>query len=124
MVTGALGRLRTIWSSIDDSQTIIPLIFRQLNTIVSMLMSAPEDFEPFFNERRIEDTTITIADDWCEGYMRGVGMTGDAWIRGGKHVDDLLSPIRAFTEETEWTAHDLEDPKAREALCAPISPNA
>ena len=97
---------------------------RHSNGIVSTLMSAPDEFEPIFNEYNFEGRTITIVGDWCEGYMRGVRLGCDAWGSGGNDVENLLSPIRWFTEETSWAGDELEDPASRDALCASIAPSA
>ena len=110
------------WTRLDDVQTITFLIMRHLNGIVTTLMSTPEEFKPIFNEYTIEGRTVTIVGDWCEGYMRGVRLSGN-WGSGDKDVENLLSPIRDFTEDTSWAGDELEDPENRIAWCASIAPS-
>jgi hypothetical protein len=31
--------------------------------------------------------------------MRGVGLAADEWRAGGPEINDLLAPIRSFTED-------------------------
>jgi hypothetical protein len=56
--------------------------------------------------------------------MRGVALTADEWSSAGVEIADLLAPIRAFTEETNWLAHELDDPKQVDTLRDAITPNA
>ncbi len=64
-----------------------------------------------------------VVDEWCEGYMRGVGLAADEWRAGAPEIADLLAPIRAFTEETDWLAHEIADLKQVEKLRDAIAPN-
>lgn len=54
---------------------------------------------------------LTVVDEWCEGYVRGVALSADEWSAAGPEIADFLAPIRAFTEETNWLAHEIDDPK-------------
>jgi uncharacterized protein len=78
-----------------------------MNGIVATLMEQPEDFEPLCLENTLDGKTYTIVDEWCEGYARVVALAPDWWATGGQEMDILLIPIRAFTSETDWRAHDL-----------------
>jgi uncharacterized protein len=88
-----------------------------------MLMEDPAAFEPLFEERRVEDRWVTIVDEWCEGYLRAVRLAEEEWRAGGQEIADLLAPIRAFTEETNWYAHALGDDAEVERLRDSIAPN-
>ena len=57
------------------------------------------------------------------GYMRGVGVAADEWRAGGPEITDLLAPIRAFTQETDWFAHEIGDLEQVEKLRNAIAPN-
>lgn len=55
--------------------------------------------------------------------MRGVRLTADEWRAGVPESTDLLAPIRAFTEETDWLAHEIADLEQVEKLRDAIAPN-
>lgn len=118
------GDFEPVFQSEDELREFMTSIMRHSNWIASRLMDAPADFEPLFFESKVENQTVTIVDEWCEGYMRGVGLAAKAWSSGGPEVKKLLQPIRSFTEETDWAGHDLPDPKAADALRDSITHNA
>lgn len=101
------GDFEPEWKNAREFETVFALLIRHMNGIAVTLMEQPEDFEPLFLERVVEGKTYAIVDDWCEGYMQGVGLTADLWRAGGQEMEDLLVPIRAFTHETDWQGHEL-----------------
>jgi len=118
------GDVEPVWESLNDYQAFMSLLIQHSNNNVSLLLNEPELFEPLFLERSIDGQTFTIVDEWCEGYMRGVRLTAESWRDGGPEIRDLLVPIRSFTEETSWEAHDLVDAKDRDQLRDSIAINA
>jgi uncharacterized protein len=87
------------------------------------LIEDPDHFEPIFMESVSGGEPVLIVDEWCEGYVRGVALTADKWSSAGSEVADLLAPIRAFTEETNWLAHEIDDAKQVDTLRDAIVPN-
>ncbi len=117
------GDFEPIWKNVDEHQKVMALLIQHSNNIVGMLMEDPAAFEPLFEERRVEDRWVTIVDEWCEGYVRAVRLAEEEWRAGGQEFADLLAPIRAFTEETDWYAHALDDEAEVERLRDSIAPN-
>lgn len=109
----------------DESafEEVVSLLVRHMNDIVQTLIMAPQDFEPIVMQRVIGDETRIIVDEWCEGYMRGVGLTQDVWNSAAEEIDKWLLPITAFTADTDWMAHELE-PDDTERLQGQIASNA
>lgn len=105
------GDFEPTWESAEDFENVISLMIRHMNGIAATLMEQPEDFAPIFLEREVEGNIYSIVDEWCEGYMRGVALAVDAWNAGGQPMTVLLTPIRAFTSETGWRAHDMSSPR-------------
>lgn len=116
------GDFEPVWEDADDFEVIISLMMRHMNGIIDTLMEQPQEFEPMFLEREVEGKIYTIVDEWCEGYLRGVALTADLWNAGGLEMAILLTPIRAFTGETQWRAHDLTDAETEHIRNA-ITPN-
>ena len=97
------------WENQKYFEAVFSLLIRHMNGIAATLMEQPEDFEPLFLERVVEDKTYAVVDEWCEGYVRGMKLAEEAWASGGPEMRVLLMPILAFTNETDWKAHDLTD---------------
>ncbi len=100
------GETEPIWESKEHFENIFGLLLRHLNSIASMLVSYPEDYEPLLLEREVGSKTYLIVDEWSVGYMRGVGLDADAWDEGGTDVDELLRPIRLWGTEEGWEQID------------------
>ena len=75
------GDFEPIWYSADDYQKFMSLIIQHSNNIASLLIEDPEAFEPLFYERKFEDRTVTVVDEWCEGYVRAVRLAEEAMAR-------------------------------------------
>ena len=117
------GDFEPTWENAKDFEDVLSLMTRHMNGIVATLMEQPEDFAPMFLEREAEGKLYTIVDEWCEGYMRGVALVADLWSVGGEPMTILLTPIRAFTSETGWRAHDLSTDAEIEHIRNAITPN-
>ena len=116
------GDFEPVWESEKDFKEIFALMVRHMNVIAATLIEQPEDFEPVFMESTFEGKINTIVDEWCEGYIQGVALAADSWTAGGQLMPLLLLPIRAFTSETGWRAHDLTDAETENIRNA-ITPN-
>jgi uncharacterized protein len=117
------GDFEPTWENTKHFEEIFSLLVRHMNGIAATLMEEPEAFEPIFMERVLEGKTYTIVDEWCEGYLRGVALTANLWSAGGLQMEILLAPIRAFTGETEWRAHDMATEAETDNIRNAITPN-
>lgn len=115
------GDFEPVWESEEAFTEILTLLLRHMNGIIQTLMDYPEDFEPLYMERVVEDKTYTIVDEWCEGYHRGINLTAQHW-RDNDVITQLLAPIYAFTEVTDWRGHDYSEEEVRSIQNA-IAPN-
>ncbi len=118
------GDFEPFWDTQEDAQAFISHLMTLHNEIATTLLDAPLAFDPIFFEGNSGDRRVVVVDDWCEGYMRGVRLTERDWRRGGKDIDELLEPIRAFTEEANWPAHELDDDAELIRLKDSIAPSA
>jgi uncharacterized protein len=91
------GEFEPAWGSVEESEAIVSLMLRHMNGIVNTLSEAPEEFEPIVLEVEEDEATVTSVEEWCLGFMKGVGLAADAWRKGGKEVMDMLFPIVVFT---------------------------
>ena len=103
------GEFEPEWESEKDFELIINLMMRHMNTIAATLMVVqPDNFEPLYLEREVDGKTFPIVDEWCEGYSRGVALSQQQWNIDDLNMKILLAPIIAFTEQTNWAAHEFE----------------
>jgi len=100
------GDFEPQWEELEGFESIFALLTRHMNVIAGMLMDMPEEFEPLFYERAVDERTNTIVDEWCEGYVRGIELMPELWATGGEQMDVYLIPIYAFTEAGNWRGHD------------------
>lgn len=117
------GDFVPMWKNAKEFETVLALLVRHMNGIAATLMTQPDDFEPLLLERVLEGKTYTIVDDWCEGYVQGVKLTADLWGAGGLEMEIFLMPIRAFTSEKDWRAHELSSDVEIENLHNAITRN-
>lgn len=117
------GDFEPTWGSLDDYEAFMSMLIRHMNSIAETLIEEPGAFEPMYLERVWKGKTVTVVDEWCEGYMRGVGLAADEWRAGAAEIAGLLDPIRAFTEETNWQAHEIAARGQVEKLRDAIAPN-
>jgi uncharacterized protein len=112
------GDFPPVWNQTEEAEKILSLLLRHMNDISFWLLEEPEEFKPLYLENTASEKPVIVVDEWCEGYMRGVGITFDEWI-SAPEIADLLEPIRAFTGETNWLAHRIdraEADKLRDAI--------
>jgi uncharacterized protein len=118
------GDFAPVWDDIADAEHVLGLMMRHMNGIAGVLMRDPEDFEPMFEERSVDGKTYTIVDEWCEGYMRGVGLAAEEWRAAGEDMTRMLAPILAFTSLTDWLAHEkyseAETDRVRDAIAPAV----
>ena len=116
------GDFEPVWDRPEESEAFLSLVVRHMNEIALFLLEYPQDFGPIYLENETPKGPVLVVDEWCEGYMRGVGIAFDEWA-SAPEIADLLDPIRAFTGETNWLAHRLENEKEVDELRDAIVPN-
>ncbi|MEK6748331.1 MAG: UPF0149 family protein [Pseudomonadota bacterium] len=93
------GDFEPEWKDPQHFEAVVELMIRHMNGIAGTLLESPQEFLPMFLENAEGDATVTIVDEWCYGYMRGVFLALDEWDKGGEQVNMLLMPIMAFASE-------------------------
>lgn len=63
------------WKNDREMDRFINLCFQHMNDIAERLSQYPDQFEPVFGENEVEGRSFTVVEEWCFGYMRGVGLT-------------------------------------------------
>lgn len=103
-----------------EAEHAFGLILRHMNELASTLHDVPGQFEPLFNERVVEGRTYTIVDEWCHGYLRGVGLCENQWRPLLDEQPEMLDSLTIFTNPDGWKILDTLDNTQIEALQAEI----
>lgn len=96
------GEQAPVWKSEEQCERIIALMMRHMNTIASILMEMPEDFQALFLEREVEGKIYTIVDEWCHGFMKGVALRSSYWDEMPSAIEDFLAPMLMFSTEAGY----------------------
>jgi yecA family protein len=88
------------WESEQAIEQFMSLVIRHMNSIATVLMDFPEDFEALFNINAQSEDTILIAEEWCFGYMRGVDL--GQWPELPDEMDTWLEAIRLHGQEENF----------------------
>lgn len=106
------GDFEPEWETPEEFEAVFSLMIEIMNSIVIPLMSNPKEFEPLYDYRNFKNKTFIIVDEWCEGYVRGISLENNAWELDSLDMTILLTPILAFTSETQWEGHQLSQDEA------------
>ena len=118
------GDFEPEWTDDKEVEAIMTLMIRHMNSIVSILMEQPDNFEPIYLQREVKGKTYLIVDEWCEGYMRGVALAKDHWGVDELEMKILLAPIKAFAGDDALITHKKFKHLEIENIQKAITPNA
>ena len=109
-----------VFKDADQAEDILGLMMRLYQEIVANLQKRGE-FRPIFEQRDNELGPCRMsADEWCQGYVSGMTLSGDIWAcQSDRGLGSLLAPIfilvRPADEEEKALRH-----QRYEELCALI----
>ena len=63
------------WASEKEMTRFMNLAFQHMADTAERLNEFPEQFEPLFGLREVDGSELTIVEEWCFGYMRGVALS-------------------------------------------------
>lgn len=90
------------FASQAQAQRILQLLMRHMNDIARTLQQAPEQYEPLLMENPNDGDPIPILDEWCSGFMKGVGLDSEGWLPVVIGKPDWLSTIMLYGTEEGW----------------------
>ena len=85
-----------------QAQRVMGLLMRHMNDVASTLHDAPEQYEPLIQENPNNGDSIPIIDEWCLGFMTGVGLDSTGWLPITIGHPDWLSTIILYGTEEGW----------------------
>jgi uncharacterized protein len=87
------------WSAERERDHFINLTLQHMSDISDRLNDYPEQFEPLFGTREEEGQELTIVEEWCYGYMRGVALSD--WTGLPSELEAELACIALHGDETK-----------------------
>lgn len=88
------------------------LAFQHMADTADRLDEYPEQFEPLFGLREIDDHELTIVEEWCFGYMRGVALSD--WSALPDTLKPALEAIALHGTEENFAVVEKLTPEAFE----------
>ncbi len=83
------------WSNMDDAQRFLELCVRHMNTLAAQLAGNAQGFKALFDENEHQGQSVTLAEEWCFGYIRGAAIGN--W-------PELSAEQAANLEKISWCA--------------------
>ncbi|UVJ42311.1 UPF0149 family protein [Pseudomonas sp. LS1212] len=62
------------WDSPDEGKRFIELSVRHMNALATQLATNVQAFKARFEQTEHQGQTLTLAEEWCFGYLRGVAV--------------------------------------------------
>jgi uncharacterized protein len=116
-----------VWSSAEEPQPpkfesdqqasrLLGTVFGLMNDIVHSLSSEPDEHMLLVDQIELESgETVELIDEWCLGYLQGVGLDDDSWLPLMMEREDLFATLLMFGTNEE---PDDDDPIDKSELSA------
>jgi uncharacterized protein len=62
------------WESAEEAGQFLDLCVRHFNTLAAQLAGESEGFKAHFDEKEHQGQVVTLAEEWCFGYIRGAAI--------------------------------------------------
>ncbi|HZZ00845.1 MAG TPA: UPF0149 family protein [Candidatus Baltobacteraceae bacterium] len=107
------------WETMEQAQRAMTLIMRFYNEIASDLGPGRRRYSILIDRIGDRPDTLDLADDWCRGYMLGLGLRGDEWKEAldAPELRNSFMPILLTADSKKSPALDpFENPETYAAL--------
>jgi uncharacterized protein len=98
----AEGKQSPEFTSEKQAQRILDLLMRHANDIAVTLTQFPQYYEPLFLEREHKGRTVSIVDEWCCGYVKGIALDPPGWQPLIEAHPDWFEAIHLYGTESGW----------------------
>src|ERR1017187_2979184 len=73
------GKGKPRFKDLQELNRSVPLVMGLYNEIAGCFEQDPAAFAPSFYERPLNDKTVIIVDEWCEGFIKGIRVDTEGW---------------------------------------------
>jgi uncharacterized protein len=81
----------------DEAEQLLELLTSLHTGIVQQLAQEPEEFTALFGEGEFNGEEVTVVEEWCHGFMRGVALAG--WPKLNNEQQKWLQAIALHGDE-------------------------
>ena len=100
------------WATDRERDRFVNLTLQHMSDIADRLNDYPDQFEPLYGTREEEDQELTIVEEWCFGYMRGVALSD--WSALPDTLKPALEAIALHGTEENFAVVEKLTPEAFE----------
>ena len=119
---GIWGGQNPQWQTTDEAKQFIELCVRHINTLARQLAEQRSAFTPRFEQTEHLGQTVTLAEEWCFGYLRGVAVAN--WSALPAVQATLLQAISDCAEQDNFELPQDLDVTAHQQRVAALAPAA
>lgn len=88
------------WDSPEEGKQFIELCVRHINSVAIQLATDAQAFKARFEQTEHEGQPLTLAEEWCFGYLRGVGVGN--WPQLPTALAEQLQSISECAEQDNF----------------------
>jgi uncharacterized protein len=96
------GKGKPQFQDLEELNRFVALVMGLYNEIVACFEQDPGAFEPSFYEWPLNDKTVIIVDEWCDGFIKGMRMDSEGWKLMKRDRPELLKPMELFGTRAGW----------------------
>ena len=89
-----------------QAKRVVGWIHRHMEGIALAIDEDPDEFEPLFYEREFDGVVVEVPDEWCTGFMIGVGLDRDGWKPLIDAHPELFRALALHGTEAGWAELD------------------
>ncbi|MFC1747530.1 UPF0149 family protein [Pseudomonadota bacterium] len=86
------------WIDQEESDKFVSAVMVTYNRVVQALNT--DTYSALFEEKRTDGKRHVVADDWCNGFLRGINMWGHLNAVDALFLKENMQPIRLFATES------------------------
>jgi uncharacterized protein len=90
------GKGKPQFKDLQELNRFVGLVMGFYNELAGCFAQDPGSFEPSFYERPLNDKTVIIVEEWCDGFVKGMRMDSEGWKPLKRERPELLKPIELF----------------------------
>ena len=96
------GKQSPEFTSEKQAQRTLDLLMCHANDIAITLTQFPQYYEPLFLARDHKGRTVSIVDEWCCGYVKGIALDPSGWQPLFEAHPDWFEAIHLYGTESGW----------------------
>jgi uncharacterized protein len=96
------GKGKPQFKDLEELNRFVHLVMGLYNELAVCFDQDPESFEPSFYESPLNDKTVVIVDEWCDGFVKGMKIDSEGWKPLKRERPELLKPIELFGTRAGW----------------------